>query len=191
MGRPVFEHPVYVMRQHVRQLLSFGFTFSISGTDGATLLVGRVGSLKFRDEIRLYRGDGSNAEVLSIRGKSSGGLLMAHEVVDPAEGGTVGSFRTRGLSLLAREVMVVADAEGREVGRITEDSLALGLLRRYATNLIPVIRYVIGVDEMPVCTLTRKWGFPSRTVRVDFSQDFANRLDKRMGLAAGVLLFTG
>jgi hypothetical protein len=183
-----------ICRKGLQQL---GGGFTVCESSGGRLLYGRGRSFSFRDELRLYYADDRKREAMALKARKIATVGSAYDVVDP-EDGLLGSIVGKGLSALIQERLAILDPEGREIGTIREDSAALSLVRKLVTNLIPR-RYDIEVSDMTVCRLTMRHSFPlavllahgARRVEVDLSDDFAKQLDKRLGLAAGVLLFTG
>ena len=79
------------------------------------------------------------------------------------------------------------DAEDREIGVIREDSTVLALVRRFLTNLVPQ-SFHMELEGMPVARYKQRFNPFVLKLEVDFSEDFAKRLDRRVGLAAGILL---
>jgi hypothetical protein len=88
---------------------------------------------------------------------------------------------------MAQDYWVVLDAEEHEIGSVQEDSLLLALIRRFVTNLLPQ-RFHMTVDGATVATFTQHFNPFVLKLAVDFSMDNTRTLDRRLGLAAGVLL---
>ena len=86
-----------------------------------------------------------------------------------------------------RDEWIVMDSEDRELGVIREDNLGLALLRRFVTNLIPQT-YHLEIDGAPAATFAQNFNPFTFKLTVDFSPDQTRSLDRRLGLAAAVLL---
>ncbi|WP_234405005.1 hypothetical protein [Paenibacillus bouchesdurhonensis] len=87
---------------------------------------------------------------------------------------------------ILKDEWIIQNAAEAEVGRIKEDSRLFAFLRRFLSDLIPQTYNV----EMNGSTVTFKQNFnPFVTkIDVDFSSDPSHMLDRRLGLAASVLL---
>ncbi len=91
---------------------------------------------------------------------------------------------------MVRDEWVIWDAEDNEIGLIREDSWALSLVRR-VTDLLGVLlpqRYDVVVNSVPVASFGRGFSLFGLKLTVDFSPDPPRLLDKRLGLAAAVLV---
>jgi hypothetical protein len=79
------------------------------------------------------------------------------------------------------------DAEDREIGFIREDSMLFAFLRRFLTNLIPQ-EYHGFINGTRVSTFKQNFNPFVLKIRADFSEDVKGLFDKRLGIAAAVLL---
>ncbi|MCG3163467.1 MAG: hypothetical protein JMDDDDMK_04894 [Acidobacteria bacterium] len=82
---------------------------------------------------------------------------------------------------------VILDSRESEIGLIQEDSAPLALLRRFLTNLIPQT-YNVQIGGVPVSTFNQNFNPFVTKLSLDFSTDAGRRLDRRLGLAAVILL---
>jgi hypothetical protein len=82
---------------------------------------------------------------------------------------------------------IVMDAENREIGLIQEDSMALALIRRFLTNLIPQ-KYHGVVQGEQVCIFKQNFNPFVMKINLDFSMDAKGLLDRRLGIAGAILL---
>jgi len=73
------------------------------------------------------------------------------------------------------------------VGKLFEDSMGLALVRRFLTNLIPQ-NYDITFGTNRVADLKQAFNPFSYQLNIDFSMDINKVLDRRLGVAAGILL---
>jgi hypothetical protein len=81
----------------------------------------------------------------------------------------------------------ILDTQDAVVGKIQEDSWILALVRRYLANIIPQ-KFMFTYGESQVGEVKQTWNPFVPQMRVDFSADSAKKLDRRLGLAAVVLL---
>jgi hypothetical protein len=79
------------------------------------------------------------------------------------------------------------DSLDQDVGRIAEDSMVMALIRRFLTNLIPQkFKFVVRGQE--IGTAAQNWNFFLPKMQVDLTRDPGRMLDRRMAVAAVVLL---
>jgi hypothetical protein len=81
----------------------------------------------------------------------------------------------------------VLNSTGQVFGTLFEDSMQLALIRRFLANLIPQ-NYDISVGGTTVADLKQRFNLFRYELDIDFSMDTANQLDRRLGIAAGILL---
>jgi hypothetical protein len=165
----------------------FGGAFRIYDSTGQLALFADMKAFRLREDIRLYTGEDKHTEALLIKARSIIDFSAAYDVTDPATGQKVGALKRKGLTSLVKDQWILMDAEDREIGAIREDSLALALLRRFVTNLVPQAFYgEIGTAQ--VCTFKQNFNPFVLKLSVDFGPDRSRLLDRRLGIAAGVLL---
>ncbi len=132
---PCFTHPSYVVRKKALKLL--GGKVDIYAPDGTPVLCSLQKAFRLREDIRLYSDDRKTHELLIIRARQIIDFSAAYDVVDAPTGMSLGALRRKGWASLVQDKWEVLDPADQVVGSIEEDSLALALLRRLATNLIP------------------------------------------------------
>jgi uncharacterized protein YxjI len=180
-----FNQSSYLIRKKVFKIL--GEAFHIYGPGGDLLFYSKMKAFKLKEDIRLYTGEDMQTEVLTIKARQIIDLSATYDVYDPQAGQNVGSLRRKGLKSMIKDEWLFLDPNDREVGHIAEDNLALALVRRFLTNLIPqTFEGCIGTT--PVCTFKQNFNPFVQKIEIDFSQDAVRLLDRRLGLAAGVLL---
>ncbi len=188
-----FRYASYTVRMKVFKL--FGGSFDVYAPDGSMVLFANKKAFKLKEDIRLYSGKDMEQELLLIKARSIVDFSAAYDVHDTAIGERVGVLKRRGLKALARDQWTVMDAAEREIGTITEDSQLLGLVRRLLAivfiNFIPQ-RYHCEIEGEPACSFLQNANPFVTKVHLEYpAADAAEpRLDKRMALAAAVLLCT-
>ena len=111
-------------------------------------------------------------------------------MVDAATGQKLGAFKRKGWTSLIRDSWLVMDPYDREVGQIVEDSSMLALVRRVfegAAMFIPQ-KFHMDLGGATVATFQQNFNPFVKKLTVDFSPDYGNRLDRRLGLAAAILM---
>ena len=89
-----------------------------------------------------------------------------------------------------RDEWEVLDANDNVIGKLFEDSMGLALLRRFLAGSLLPQNYDMTVGETRVADLKQNFNLFRYELNLDFSMDSAHRLDRRLGIAAGILLAT-
>lgn len=180
-----FQYPTYLLRRKVFKL--FGGAFHIFNPQGELVFFANMKAFKLREDIRLYNGEDMQQEVLTINARQILDISAVYDVVDPTSGQKVGALKRKGLKSVIRDEWLVMDANDREIGLIQEDSTAKALLRRFLTNLIPQSFHAT-INGAHVATLKQNFNPFVLKITLDFSRDFNRSLDRRLGIAAAILL---
>ncbi len=125
--------------------------------------------------------------MLRIGARSIIDFSASYDVTDTATGQRVGSLRRKGMRSILRDSWELLDAQDKVIGTIAEDSMALALVRRFISALVPQ-SYHIMVGDSVVGVLKQTFNPFVPVFRIDFSMDTEGRLDRRLGIAAVVLL---
>jgi len=180
-----FAHPTYLIRRKVFKL--FGGAFHIYDPAGELVLFSEMKAFKLKEDIRLYSDEQMTTEILVIKARRVLDISSEYDVVDAATGDTVGVLKRKGLKSILKDEWILMDANDQETGLIKEDSLALALVRRFLTNLIPQ-KFTAYVGETPVCTYKQNFNPFVQKLTLDFTLDAQAQFDRRLGIAAAILL---
>ena len=180
-----FAYPTYVLRRKVFKL--FGGAFHIFNPQGELVFFANMKAFKLREDIRLYSGEDMQQEVLVIKARQILDISAVYDVMDAATNQKVGALKRKGLKSVLRDEWVFLDESDREIGLIQEDSTMMALVRRFLTNLIPQ-SYHATLNGVPVATMKQNFNPFVLRITLDFSKDFNRKLDRRLGIAAGILL---
>ncbi len=183
-GQDIFSYQRYLFRRKVFK--AFGGEFRIYGPDGNQVLYSKQKAFKLKEDIRVYSDDTMSNELLTIKAQQIIDFSAAYDVVDPASGVAVGACRRKGFKSLLRDEWLLLDPQGLEMGKIQEDSWLLALLRR-RLGIIPQ-KYTVRLGEQPVASFKQHFNPFVLKYTLDLSQDYEKRLDRRLAIAAGVLL---
>lgn len=179
----------YLVRRQFFKL--FGAAFHIYDETGQVLLFySKQKAFKLKEDIRLYTGEDMQTPVLNIQARSIIDFGASYDVFDPASGQKVGALRRKAMSSILRDQWLILDAQDRQIGQVQEDSMALALLRRFidlVTLFIPQ-RYSVEMDGQVVGQFRQNFNPFIMKILVDFSADPQCRLDRRLGIAAAVLM---
>lgn len=179
-----FIHSKYTVRRKFKLL---GGAFHIYGPDGNIAFYSKQKAFKLKEDIRVYTSEDMQTDALFIHARSILDFSAAYDVVEPGTGYKIGALKRKGLKSVLRDEWTVMDENDQEIGLIQEDSMALALVRRYLTNLLPQ-KYSGRVGDAQVCTFKQHFNPFIMKVTLDFSADANNLLDRRLGIAAAILL---
>lgn len=180
-----FNHKQYRIRKKVLTLV--GAKFHVYDTSDRLLLFSQMKAFKLKEDIRLYGDESMREELITIKARSVIDFSATYDVVDTITGEQLGSLRRKGMKSILKDEWVILSPNEVEVGLIKEDSRMLAFIRRAITNLVPQTFNVVMNDRVVTVFKQNFNPFVSK-LDVDFSLDTANKLDRRLGLAAGMLL---
>ena len=180
-----FEHSKYTVNKQFFRL--FGGAFRIFDPDGRLVLYADMKAFRLREDIRLYTGPDKAQELLLIKARQILDWSSAYDVIDAGTNEKVGALKRKGWQSLLRDSWIIMDANDQEIGAVSEDSMALALVRRFLTNLVPQT-YHVDIGSMPVCIYRQRFNPFILKMDVDFTPDSNKLLDRRLGLAAAVLV---
>lgn len=180
----VFSGDHYVLKRQLLKLI--GGAYKIFDASGTQVVQANQKGFKLKEDIRLLGGAGLDQEIVGIFARQIIDFSAAYDVVDLRDNTKIGAFRRKGFKSIIRDEWIVMDANDMEIGTIIEDSMALALVRRFLTNLVPQ-NYDLLIGGTRVVDLKQNFNPFSYHLNIDF---FAppETFDRRLGLAAGVLL---
>jgi uncharacterized protein YxjI len=181
----VFNHSNYLLKRQV-----FALTGKLRFYDPQGMLVLYVEQKMFRlkEDIRVYTDEAKSTAILLIQARNIIDWAAAYDVSDPATGEKVGVLRRKGWNSMVRDEWEVLDANDQPLGLLLEDSVGYAMLRRFLLGSLLPQDYDILFGDTRVADLRQKFNLFGYQMMVDFSMDPSNRLDRRLGIAAAVLL---
>jgi hypothetical protein len=182
---PIFQHPNYLLR---RQAIALTGKFRMYDPMGNLVMFSEQKMFRLREDIRVYSDENKSQEVLSIKARQIMDFSAAYDVVDASYNQKVGALRRKGLSSILRDEWDVLDANDNFVGKLFEDSIPLALLRRLLLGTWLPQNYDMTFGETRVADLRQNFNPFRYELNLDFSMDMARLLDRRLGVAAGILL---
>lgn len=186
MNENPFDYNNYLL---VKQFLKlFGETFRIYSPTNDLILFANMKAFKLREDISIYADEGKTIELIRIKARSIIDIWSIFDVYDAQNGSKIGSLKRKALSSIIKDEWAFLDTTDQETGVIQEDSLPLALLRRLiGGGLIPQT-YHGSFKAIPVLTFKQRFNPFIQRMDLDFSMDQMSLLDKRLGIAAAVLL---
>lgn len=181
----IFQYSSYLLK---RQAIALTGKFRFYDPMGNLVMFSEQRMFKLREDIRVYADEEKMREVLSIKARQIIDFSAAYDVVDSETNQKVGALRRKGWSSLLRDEWEVLDANDNVIGALFEDSMGLALLRRFLLGSWLPQNYDITLGETRVADLKQNFNLFVYELNLDFSMDPSQRLDRRLGIAAGILL---
>ena len=182
---PIFQHSRYLLK---RQALALTGKFRFYDPNGTQVMFSEQKMFRLREDIRVYSDESKTQEVLSIKARQIMDFSASYDVVDTAMNQKVGVLRRKGLRSLLRDEWEILDANDRMIGLLFEDSIGLALLRRLVLGSWLPQNYDMTFGETRVGDLRQNFNLLRYELNLDFSMDVSRLLDRRLGIAAGILL---
>ena len=185
--RTAFQHNQYLLK---RQVFALAGKFRVYDPSENLVLFSEQKMFRLREDIRIYSDETKSQEVLTIKARQIIDFSAAYDVMDSMTGEKVGALRRKGWASLLRDEWEVIDASDQLRGLLFEDSMGLALLRRFLLGSLLPQNYDITFGETRVADLRQRFNLFRYELDLDFSMDPTRMLDRRLGLAAGILLAT-
>ncbi len=182
---PVFQFPTYLLK---RQAIALTGKFRFYDPLGDLVMFSEQKMFRLREDIRVFSDENKSQEVLSIQARQIIDFSAAYDVVDALTNQKVGVLRRRDLQSILRDEWEVLDANDRLVGKLFEDSVRLALLRRLLLGSWLSQNYDITFGTTRVADLKQNFNPFRYELNLGFSMDLNHLLDRRIGIAAGILL---
>ena len=182
---PIFQHPAYLLK---RQAIALTGRFRFYDPMGNLVMFSEQKRFRWKEDIRVYADDEKTREVLSIKARQMMDFSASYDVVDTEMNQKVGVLRRKGFRSLFRDEWEVLDENDNVKGLLFEDSMGLALLRRFLLGTWLPQNYDITFGTTRVADLKQNFTLFRYELNLDFSMDVARMLDRRLGIAAGILL---
>lgn len=182
---PAFQYDFYLLK---RQVLALTGKFRFYNPQGELVLFCEQKMFRLREDFRLYADESKSQEVLMIKARQIIDFAAAYDVMDSLTGEKVGTLRRRGFRSLLRDHWEILDAREQPLATLTEDTLFLALLRRLLLGALLPQNYDILIEDQRIADLRQRFHPFRYELEVDFRIDSQHRLDRRLGIAAAVLL---
>ena len=183
-----YTHEQYLIRRKFFTLL--GKAFHVYDDAQNVVLYCKMKAFKLKEDLRIYTGEDMQTEVLTIQARSIIDFSASYDVVDTALGQKVGALRRKGMKSILRDEWVILDENDQEIALIREDSMLKALARRFieAVAFFMPQKYHVESNGSTICTMQQNFNPFIFKLTVDFTLDQQAQLDRRLGLAAAILL---
>jgi uncharacterized protein YxjI len=171
-----------------KQVLALTGVFRVYDQNEQVIAYSRQKMFKLREDIRVYTDESQSQEVLYIQARNIIDFSAAYDVYDSLEGVLVGTLRRRGMKSILRDTWDILAPGDRPIAEMMEDSVNYALLRRFLLGRLLPQNYDVLMGEQKVMDLRQQFNIFRYILELDFSGETIQRLDHRLGIAAGILL---
>jgi uncharacterized protein YxjI len=178
-----FSYNQYLLK---RQVLALTGKVRIYNPSGELVLYSQQKMFRLREDIRVFSDENQTKELLHIQARQIIDFSAAYDVIDKSTDQKVGVLRRKGMRSLLRDEWEVLDAFDSPVGILMEDNMTLALVRRFLTGLVPQ-NYDLLINDQRALDLKQRFNIFRYEMDLTFESGLA-RLDRRLGIAAGILL---
>jgi hypothetical protein len=185
---PVLNATSFMVRRKVMKLV--GGAFHIYDDANNVIAYSKMKAFKLREDIRLYTGEDMQHELICIKARQIIDFAASYDVFDSQLRIKVGALRRRGLKSMIRDEWAILDTADREIGVIQEESTVLALVRRFveSASLFLPQKYIVTIGGQPMATFKQNFNPFVYKLFVDLSDDRQKLFDRRLSLAASLLL---
>ena len=178
----------FVLRRKLFKI--FGQSFHVYDTDDQVCFFAKLKAFKLKEDIRIYADTSQQKELLRIQARSIIDFGTTYDIVDSSQDLKLGALRRKGLKSLFRDSWIILDTNDEEIGTLKEDGGALALLRRFGNlgNLLMPQTFNAEVNGQQVASFRQRRNPFIAKLDLDFSMDYQQLLDRRMGIAAALLI---
>ncbi len=180
-----FQFDQYILR---KQFLALTGILRIYNPQDQLVLYTEQKLFKLKEDIRVYSDETKAHEVLHIQARQVLDFSAFYDVIDSQYNSRVGGLKRKGFRSLVRDEWEVFDAQEKSLGLLTEDSLGQAILRRLLLGRLLPQNYDLIVGTERVADYKQRFNFFRYILDIDFQMDGSNKLDRRIGLAAAILL---
>ncbi|MBV6400307.1 MAG: hypothetical protein CNIPEHKO_00592 [Anaerolineales bacterium] len=181
----IFQYPHYVLH---RQVFALTGKFRFYDPMGNLVMFSEQKMFRWKEDIRVYADESKMREVLSIKARQIMDFSASYDVVDTEMNQKVGVLRRKGWRSMFRDEWEVLDENDNVKGLLFEDSMGLAVLRRLVLGSWLPQNYDITFGTTRVADLKQNFNLFRYELNLDFSMDVSRMLDRRIGIAAGILL---
>lgn len=182
-----FQQNHYLLK---RQVLALTGKFRIFSQSGTLLLYCQQKIFRWKEDLRVFSDESKTQELLSIQARQVIDFSASYDVYDSLSSDHVGTLSRKGVRSMTRDTWQVFNTDGTPVGILQEDSLRMAFVRRILGGGWIPQNYDLLVQDMRVADFKQRFNPLRYELELNFSLDTTRRLDRRLGIAAGLLIAT-
>ena len=175
----MFNSDLYKVKQ---KALSLGNKYSVY-EDGEKILQSKQKKLKLKEDFRFYTPE--DEAVLKVTTDQILDVAASYTVTDERSDEVVGALKRDWTFLQHRWQLI--DTDNNVIGTIEESSLPMALLRRFVFEFFPFKYQITSPDGELLGKLDGKFSIRD-TYELDMSMDEDKAIDRRLAVAAAVLI---
>jgi uncharacterized protein YxjI len=187
MMHPAFQFDSYLLK---RQVLALTGKFRLYDPNDNLVLFCQQKMFKLKEDIRIYSDENKTQELLYIKARQILDFSATYDVVDSQSDTKVGVLRRRGFRSMIRDEWQVLDAYDQPMGILLEDNMSRALLRRFILGKLLPQSYDLLINDVVLAEMKQRFHLFRYDLDLDFSMDTNRSLDRRLGIAAAILLGT-
>ncbi len=180
-----FQYPSYYLK---RQIMALTGKLRLYNSAGSLVMYSQQKMFSLREDIRVYSDEARSQELLYIQARHMLDFSAAYDIYDSLSSERVGVICRRGWQSLARDQWNILNASEQPLACLQEDTLQYALLRRLLLGSLLPQNYDILAGDTRVADVRQRFNLVRYELDLDFNMDTVQRLDRRLGIAAGVLL---
>lgn len=182
-----FQHDRYLLK---RQVLALTGKFRLYDPHGQLVLFSQQKMFRLKEDIRVYADESMSQELLYIQARQVLDFSASYDIYDTISRQRAGVLQRKGLRSMVRDEWHVLDANEQFLGILQEDDMTMALLRRFIFGRWIPQNYDVLFGNERVADLKQRFNLFRYELDLDFSMDRTLRLDRRIGIAAAILLGT-
>jgi uncharacterized protein YxjI len=173
-----------------KQVFAFTGKLRLYNSQGQLVLFSEQKMFRLKEDIRVYSDESKNRELLYIQARQILDFSAYYDVFDSQYLTKIGGLRRKGFRSMVRDEWEVFDANDNLLGILTEDSLTQALLRRMLLGTLLPQNYDLIIGNERVADYKQRFNPFRYELDLDFLMDSNRNLDRRLGIAAAILLAT-
>jgi hypothetical protein len=180
-----FQYDQYILK---KQVLAFTGTLRIYNPQDQLILFCQQKIFKLKEDIRVFADEMKSRELLTIKARQIIDFSAYYDVVDSQYLTNLGGLRRKGLRSLVQDEWELFDAKENLIGILKEDSLRDAILRRFLLGTLIPQNYDLTIGNEKVADYSQRFQLLRYVLDINFQMDTDKKLDRRLGLAAAILL---
>jgi len=182
-----FRHDKVVIRRKVFKLLGGAFHIYDESMQ-QVLFYAEQKAFKLKEDFVVFADEAKTTPLLRIKARSVIDFGATYDITDAVTGETLGSARRKGFKSMLRDSWELYGPHDELLATAQEDNLALAMVRRLLSNLVPQGFEVKDPDEQLLAEFSQHFNPFVFRMTLDFSRDVNHELDRRLGIGLAVCL---
>ncbi|MEE2738188.1 MAG: hypothetical protein VX435_08190 [Planctomycetota bacterium] len=183
-----FSSSNYVIRKTFLKL--FGSSFRIYDEYGRVVFFSNQKALRLKEDFRLFSDETMQHELLAMQARQILDIGVTFDIFDSRTKEHIGCLRRKGIKSMFRDEWLILGPDEHEIAVIQEESGLLAIFRRVSSwfSLLSPQTYIGRMGDNQIFRFRQGINPILKSVSLDYSFDQSGELDRRLGIAAGVLL---